>query len=90
MASGFIFSQEYKNKDASDTQYVLMLYRTMLGREADTPGVTDWVLQLRNGSSREVRNLQLSARMPELQLAERLRIMGRQEERARGKGCLCR
>ena len=53
VASGFIFSQEYKNKDASDTQYVLMLYRTMLGREADTPGVTDWVLQLRNGSSRE-------------------------------------
>ena len=30
-----------------------MLYRAMLGREADTPGVTDWVLQLRNGSSRE-------------------------------------
>ena len=26
-----------------------------------------------------VRNLRLSARMPELQLAERLRIMGRQE-----------
>lgn len=53
VASGFVFSQEYKNKDASDTQYVLMLYKTMLGREADTPGVTDWVLQLRNGASRE-------------------------------------
>lgn len=53
VAAGFIFSQEYKNKDASDTQYVLMLYKTMLGREADTPGVTDWVLQLRNGASRE-------------------------------------
>ena len=53
VAAGFVFSQEYKNKDASDTQYVLMLYKTMLGREADTPGVTDWVLQLRNGASRE-------------------------------------
>jgi len=53
VASGFIFSQEYKNKDASDTQYVLMLYKTMLGREADTYGVTDWVLRLRNGASRE-------------------------------------
>ena len=53
VAAGFIFSQEYKNKDASDTQYVLMLYKTMLGREADTYGVTDWVLQLRNGASRE-------------------------------------
>ena len=46
VAAGFVFSQEYKNKDASDTQYVLMLYKTMLGREADTYGVTDWVLQL--------------------------------------------
>lgn len=53
VAAGFVFSQEYKNKDASDTQYVLMLYKTMLGREADTAGVTDWVLQLRNGASRE-------------------------------------
>lgn len=53
VAAGFVFSQEYKNKDASDTQYVLMLYKTMLGREADTYGVTDWVLQLRNGASRE-------------------------------------
>ena len=54
VAAGFVFSQEYKNKDASDTQYVLMLYKTMLGRDADTYGVTDWVLQLRNGASREV------------------------------------
>lgn len=53
VAAGFVFSQEYKNKDASDTQYVLMLYKTMLGREADTYGVTDWVLRLRNGASRE-------------------------------------
>jgi hypothetical protein len=54
VASGFVFSDEYKLKDASDTQYVLMLYKTMLGREADTPGVTNWVLQLRDGASREV------------------------------------
>ena len=53
VAAGFVFSQEYKNKDASDTQYVLILYKTMLGREADTYGVTDWVLRLRNGASRE-------------------------------------
>ncbi|MDD6058494.1 MAG: DUF4214 domain-containing protein [Clostridiales bacterium] len=54
VASGFIFSEEYRLKDASDTQYVLMLYRTMLGREPETRGVTDWVLRLRNGASREV------------------------------------
>lgn len=54
VASGFVFSEEYKLKDASDTQYVLMLYKTMLGREADTPGVTDWVLAVRENSSREV------------------------------------
>ena len=30
-----------------------MLYKTMLGREADTPGVTDWVLKIRETGSRE-------------------------------------
>lgn len=54
VAAGFIFSDEYKLKDASDAQYVLMLYKTMLGREADTPGVTDWVLKIRETGSREV------------------------------------
>lgn len=53
VAAGFIFSDEYKLKDASDAQYVLMLYKTMLGREADTPGVTDWVLKIRETGSRE-------------------------------------
>lgn len=74
-------SQEYKNKDASDTQYVLMLYKTMLGREADTAGVTDWVLQLRNGASREA----VYTRMPELLLVARLQIMGRRDVRVQEK-----
>lgn len=53
VASGFVFSDEYKLKNAPNKQYVLMLYRTMLGREADATGVTSWVTQLNNGTSRE-------------------------------------
>lgn len=54
VASGFVFSEEYKNKNASDTAYVQMLYKTMLDRDADAAGLSDWVSQLENGSSREV------------------------------------
>ncbi len=54
VAAGFIFSDEYKLKDASDTQYVLMLYKTMFGRDADNAGAAKWVQKLHNGTSREV------------------------------------
>ena len=53
VAYGFVSSEEYQNKKASNEQYVNMLYRTMLGREADAAGLTDWVGKLRNGAARE-------------------------------------
>ena len=54
VAAGFVFSQEYKDKDVLNTEYVKMLYRTMLGREADESGLNDWVCKLRwDGASRE-------------------------------------
>lgn len=53
IAWGFIFSEEFKNKNYNDTQYVKMLYRTMFGREADEGGLADWLNALENGMSRE-------------------------------------
>lgn len=53
IAYGFIFSEEYRNKNATDAEYVDMLYRTMLGREADESGRASWISQLEEGYSRE-------------------------------------
>ena len=52
VAYGFVFSQEYLNKNASNEDYVTMLYRTILGREPEQAGYEYWLRYLRNGSSR--------------------------------------
>ena len=53
VAAGFVFSQEYKNKNATNSQYIDMLYQTMLGREADEAGRNIWREYLLWGYSRE-------------------------------------
>lgn len=53
VAYGFIFSEEYIQKGASDEQYVEMLYRAILGREADKDGKASWVRNLNWGATRE-------------------------------------
>ncbi len=53
VARGFIFSEEFKNFQYNDVQYVKILYRTMFGREADEGGLNGWVSDLENGMSRE-------------------------------------
>lgn len=54
MASdGFFHSPEFINKRLNDTEYVKTLYRTFLGREAETEGLNGWVSQLRSGVSRD-------------------------------------
>ncbi len=53
VAYGFVFSQEYLRKHTSNEEYVDMLYRTILGREADSAGRRNWVGQLNRGGSRE-------------------------------------
>ncbi len=55
---GFIFSKEYRKllySESSDDKprYVAMLYNTLLGREADTAGLNNWVDQLKAGRSYE-------------------------------------
>ena len=53
VASGFVFSKEMTNRQLSNTEFVTMLYRTMMGREPDAAGLQDWVGRLENGKKRE-------------------------------------
>ncbi len=52
VAQGFIDSNEFKSRTLSDTEYVKILYRTFLGREADTSGLNSWLSVLDSGLSR--------------------------------------
>ncbi len=48
IADAFFFSDEFVGKNVSDEDYIATLYRTILGREADTAGLAGWVEQLQN------------------------------------------
>lgn len=52
-AYGFVFSNEFKSKKLSDTDYVKTLYRVFMDRETDGAGLNAWVNVLKNGQSRE-------------------------------------
>ena len=52
VAYGFFFSDEFKNKNLSDSDYVKLLYRVLMGREPDTAGWNAWIRAIRNGQSR--------------------------------------
>lgn len=52
-AHGFVFSDEFKNKGLSNKEYVKVLYRVFMDREADASGLTAWVQELGRGKSRE-------------------------------------
>ncbi len=49
VAHGFIFSQEYINKNKSDEEFVTDLYLMFFGREPDTAGLNNWLNQLDTG-----------------------------------------
>ncbi len=53
IVSGFIHSDEFKEKNLSDTEYVSILYRTILNREPDGQGLNDWLGVLQEGFSRD-------------------------------------
>ena len=53
IAYGFIFSKEYKGKNVSNSAFVDMLYRTILGRNGDTNGVKSWTAKLNAKATRE-------------------------------------
>lgn len=49
---GFLYSEEFEISNFSNEQYVDILYRTLLGRNADAAGKADWVGRLNAGQSR--------------------------------------
>lgn len=53
IARGFILSSEFVNRGYSNAEYVQILYRTFLGREADEGGFAYWINVLNAGQSRE-------------------------------------
>lgn len=54
IAFGFIMSQEFKNKNLSNEEYVTTLYETFFNREPDASGYQDWMNQLNKGIDRGV------------------------------------
>ena len=53
VAQSFIASEEFKNKNLDNEEYVKTLYRMFLGREAEEEGLRYWVDKLQGGTSRE-------------------------------------
>jgi len=52
LASRFVFSQEFRNKNLSNSEFVEVLYRAFLGRPSDPEGMAHWVSRLYSGRSR--------------------------------------
>ncbi len=52
-AKGFLFSDEYKSWHTENSEFVNMLYKTILGREAETEGYNYWVNLLDYTTTRE-------------------------------------
>lgn len=52
LVEGFVYSDEFRISNFSNEQYVDILYRTLLGREAEPAGKADWVGRLNAGQSR--------------------------------------
>ena len=50
---GFLHSDEFQGKNYSDTEYISVLYRAILNREADDKGLNDWLSVLGEGFSRD-------------------------------------
>ena len=52
LAYRFIFSQEFTNKNVSDSEFVTTLYRAFFNRDPDTGGYNNWMARMANGRSR--------------------------------------
>ena len=52
-AHGFVFSNEFLKKNLSDREYIKVLYRVFMDREADGGGLAAWEKVPREGKSRE-------------------------------------
>lgn len=52
-ARGFLFSNEFNSRNLDNRTFVITLYRTMFGREADSAGLSSWTFALNAGSTRD-------------------------------------
>ena len=53
VAYSFVFSREFLNRNLSNSDFVDILYRTLMNRQADAAGRTAWVNRLNGGLPRE-------------------------------------
>lgn len=53
VAYGFVFSNEFISRNYSDSEFVTILYNTVLDRAPDQSGYNDWLNVLSSGQSRE-------------------------------------
>ncbi|MBO4635644.1 MAG: DUF4214 domain-containing protein, partial [Clostridiales bacterium] len=53
VARGFLYSDEFLNKDCSNEEFVQTLYQTFFGRAADEDGLAAWVGVLEGGVTRQ-------------------------------------
>ncbi len=54
VAKNFVFSEEYKLKNASNEEFVTMLYHLCMDREPDASGFDNWLIRLNAGFDREL------------------------------------
>lgn len=53
VAEFFLTSEEFRNRNLSNEEYIKVLYRTFMGRECDQGGLNYWLGELNRGCSRE-------------------------------------
>ncbi len=53
IAKQFFSSEEFKNKNLSDEDFVKKVYKVIMGREADEGGLKYWTAKLKEGMSRD-------------------------------------
>jgi hypothetical protein len=53
VAYNFIFSEEFKNQNTRNEDFVTILYRAFFGREPDMPGYNGWINALNRGVNRQ-------------------------------------
>lgn len=53
VAQGFVFSQEFTNRNVSNTEFVTIMYNAFFNRPPDPSGLNGWVGELNNGRSRQ-------------------------------------
>ncbi len=52
-AYGFIFSNEFQNKNVSNDQYIELMYNCFFGRASDPDGKANWLSAMNSGMTRE-------------------------------------